>query len=56
MKADSFNGLLQVSAAGGPSCGESQKLRGLWFWRRHLGEGRSRLRQADRRLDDGRAH
>ncbi|WP_282046396.1 GcvT family protein [Roseibium album] len=27
----SFNGLLQVSAAGGPSCGESQKVRGLWY-------------------------
>jgi len=27
----SYNGLLQVSAAGGPSCGESQKVRGLWY-------------------------
>jgi glycine cleavage system aminomethyltransferase T/glycine/D-amino acid oxidase-like deaminating enzyme len=27
----SFNGLLQVSAAGGASCGESQKVRGLWY-------------------------
>ncbi|GGB42278.1 dehydrogenase [Roseibium aquae] len=27
----SFNGLLQVSAAGGPSVGESQKVRGLWY-------------------------
>ncbi|POF29197.1 GcvT family protein [Roseibium marinum] len=27
----SFNGLLQVSAGGGPSCGESQKVRGLWY-------------------------
>jgi sarcosine dehydrogenase len=27
----SFNGLLQVSAAGGSSCGESQKVRGLWY-------------------------
>jgi sarcosine dehydrogenase len=27
----SFNGLLQVSASGGPSCGESQKVRGLWY-------------------------
>ena len=27
----SFNGLLQVTAAGGPSCGESQKVRGLWY-------------------------
>jgi glycine cleavage system aminomethyltransferase T/glycine/D-amino acid oxidase-like deaminating enzyme len=27
----SFNGLLQVSAAGGPSCGESRKARGLWY-------------------------
>ena len=30
-----------------PSCGESQKVRGLWLLRRHLGEGRSRLRQAE---------
>ncbi|MTH98908.1 FAD-dependent oxidoreductase [Roseibium sp. RKSG952] len=30
-EAWSFNGLLQVSAAGGPSCGESQKVRGLWY-------------------------
>jgi glycine/D-amino acid oxidase-like deaminating enzyme len=52
----SFNGLLQVSAAGGPSCGESQKVRGLWYCRRHLGQGRSGLRQADRRLDDRRPH
>ncbi|THF59733.1 GcvT family protein [Ollibium composti] len=27
----SFNGLLQVSAAGGASIGESQKVRGLWY-------------------------
>jgi glycine cleavage system aminomethyltransferase T/glycine/D-amino acid oxidase-like deaminating enzyme len=27
----SFNGLLQVSAAGGASCGESEKVRGLWY-------------------------
>ncbi|MEW9837398.1 GcvT family protein [Mesorhizobium marinum] len=27
----SFNGLLQVSAAGGASVGESQKVRGLWY-------------------------
>ncbi len=27
----SFNGLLQTSADGGPSIGESQKLRGLWY-------------------------
>jgi glycine cleavage system aminomethyltransferase T/glycine/D-amino acid oxidase-like deaminating enzyme len=27
----SFNGLLQVSAGGGASCGESQKVRGLWY-------------------------
>jgi glycine cleavage system aminomethyltransferase T/glycine/D-amino acid oxidase-like deaminating enzyme len=27
----SFNGLLQVSAAGGASVGESQKARGLWY-------------------------
>ena len=27
----SFNGLLQVSAAGGASIGESQKARGLWY-------------------------
>ena len=27
----SFNGLLQVSAAGGSSIGESQKVRGLWY-------------------------
>ena len=27
----SFNGLLQVTADGGPSIGESQKLRGLWY-------------------------
>jgi hypothetical protein len=30
-ESHSFNGLLQVSAAGGPSCGESQKVRGLWY-------------------------
>jgi glycine cleavage system aminomethyltransferase T/glycine/D-amino acid oxidase-like deaminating enzyme len=30
-KSHSFNGLLQVSAAGGASCGESQKVRGLWY-------------------------
>ena len=27
----SFNGLLQVTADGGPSIGESQKVRGLWY-------------------------
>jgi glycine cleavage system aminomethyltransferase T/glycine/D-amino acid oxidase-like deaminating enzyme len=27
----SFNGLLQVTADGGPSLGESQKVRGLWY-------------------------
>ncbi|MEZ5780960.1 MAG: FAD-dependent oxidoreductase [Rhizobiaceae bacterium] len=27
----SFNGLLQVTADGGPSVGESQKVRGLWY-------------------------
>ncbi|MBN9070853.1 MAG: GcvT family protein [Rhizobiales bacterium] len=27
----SFNGLLQVTADGGPSCGESRKVRGLWY-------------------------
>ncbi len=27
----SFNGLLQVSSDGGPSMGESQKVRGLWY-------------------------
>ncbi len=27
----SFNGLLQVTTDGGPSIGESQKLRGLWY-------------------------
>jgi glycine/D-amino acid oxidase-like deaminating enzyme len=30
-ESHSFNGLLQVSAAGGASCGESQKVRGLWY-------------------------
>jgi len=30
-ESHSYNGLLQVSAAGGPSCGESQKVRGLWY-------------------------
>ncbi len=30
-ESHSFNGLLQVSAAGGPSCGESQKVKGLWY-------------------------
>ncbi len=30
-ESHSFNGLLQVSASGGPSCGESQKVRGLWY-------------------------
>ncbi|TGR90533.1 FAD-binding oxidoreductase, partial [bacterium M00.F.Ca.ET.191.01.1.1] len=27
----SFNGLLQVTTDGGPSMGESQKVRGLWY-------------------------
>jgi glycine/D-amino acid oxidase-like deaminating enzyme len=27
----SFNGLLQVTTDGGPSIGESQKVRGLWY-------------------------
>jgi glycine cleavage system aminomethyltransferase T/glycine/D-amino acid oxidase-like deaminating enzyme len=27
----SFNGLLQVTTDGGPSCGESRKVRGLWY-------------------------
>ncbi|MBX2829931.1 MAG: FAD-dependent oxidoreductase [Rhodospirillales bacterium] len=30
-ESHSFNGLLQSSADGGPSMGESQKLRGLWY-------------------------
>ena len=30
-ESHSFNGLLQTSADGGPSMGESQKLRGLWY-------------------------
>jgi glycine cleavage system aminomethyltransferase T/glycine/D-amino acid oxidase-like deaminating enzyme len=30
-ESHSFNGLLQVSADGGPSVGESQKVRGLWY-------------------------
>lgn len=30
-ESHSFNGLLQVSASGGASCGESQKVRGLWY-------------------------
>lgn len=30
-ESHSFNGLLQASAAGGASCGESQKVRGLWY-------------------------
>ncbi|MFD2844971.1 NAD(P)/FAD-dependent oxidoreductase [Paracoccus cavernae] len=30
-ESHSFNGLLQVSAAGGASVGESQKVRGLWY-------------------------
>ena len=30
-ESHSFNGLLQVSAGGGASCGESQKVRGLWY-------------------------
>ena len=30
-ESHSFNGLLQTSAAGGASCGESQKVRGLWY-------------------------
>jgi len=30
-ESHSFNGLLQVSAAGGASIGESQKARGLWY-------------------------
>ena len=36
--------------------GESQTVRGLWYCRRHLGEGRPRHGQAARRLDDGRPH
>jgi len=30
-ESHSFNGLLQVTADGGPSVGESQKVRGLWY-------------------------
>ncbi len=30
-ESHSFNGLLQVTADGGPSMGESQKVRGLWY-------------------------
>ena len=30
-ESHSFNGLLQVTADGGPSIGESQKVRGLWY-------------------------
>lgn len=30
-EAHSFNGFLQVSTDGGPSIGESQKVRGLWY-------------------------
>ncbi len=30
-ESHSFNGLLQTSADGGPSMGESRKLRGLWY-------------------------
>lgn len=30
-ESHSFNGLLQVSAAGGASVGESQKVKGLWY-------------------------
>ncbi len=30
-ESHSFNGLLQVTTDGGPSIGESQKVRGLWY-------------------------
>ncbi|MET0258444.1 MAG: FAD-dependent oxidoreductase, partial [Methylobacterium sp.] len=30
-ESHSFNGLLQVTSDGGPSCGESRKVRGLWY-------------------------
>ncbi len=30
-ESHSFNGLLQVTTDGGPSCGESRKVRGLWY-------------------------
>ena len=55
-ESHSFNGLLQVTADGGPSMGESQKVQGPVVCRRHLGQGRPRHGQADRRLDDRRPH
>ncbi|WP_185984992.1 GcvT family protein [Aureimonas mangrovi] len=30
-ESHSFNGLLQVTSDGGPSCGESRKVKGLWY-------------------------
>ena len=41
----SFNGLLQVTADGGPSIGESPDTRGLWYAEVGLGEGRTRCGQ-----------
>ena len=55
-ESHSFNGLLQVTTDGGPSIGESQKVRGLWYavaiWVKDA-PGMAKLR---RRLDDRWAH
>ena len=52
----SFNGLLQVTADGGPVDRRKPEGEGAVVRRRHLGEGRARHGQARRRLDDRRAH
>jgi glycine/D-amino acid oxidase-like deaminating enzyme len=55
-ESHSFNGLLQVSAAGGAVLRRKPEGARAVVLRRHLGQGRAGLRQADRRLDDRRPH
>ena len=55
-ESHSFNGLLQVTADGGPSMRREPEGAGPVVCGRHLGQGRPGHGQARRRLDDRRAH
>lgn len=55
-ESHSFNGLLQVTADGGPSMGESQKVRGLWYAVAIWVKDAPGMGKLIARLDDRRAH